>query len=119
MEPLVFFVIALAVIVIAINVRTFNRRKKPYRGRHSGRSQNRAGFTSSDPGSITHSQYIHHQVGFEGSESCDSHSAYDSSAPMDDGPSHNQGDFGGCNYGDSGSSSDSGGSSSSDSGCGS
>jgi hypothetical protein len=33
MEPLVFFVIALAAIVIAITERSFNRRKKPYRFR--------------------------------------------------------------------------------------
>ncbi len=119
MELLVFLVIVLVAIVIAISERSLNRRRTPYRGRHSGRSQNRTGFTISDPDYITHSQYIHHQSGFAGSESGDIHSAYDSSAPMDNGPSDSQGDFGGGGYSDSGCSSDSGGSSSSDCGSGS
>src|SRR5262245_20763568 len=113
MELFVFFVIALAIIVFAINGLRFIMGNEHDRRSHGGLPPYDAGLTSSDPDSFTQTHFVHHQVGFVGSESGGSQSAYDSIAPTDSGPCYDQSDFGGADCGASGGSYDSGGSSSS------
>jgi hypothetical protein len=121
MEPFIIFVIATIICVIVMVWRNSSEGKRPDRAFHRGLSSDHNDLTSSDPNSIAHAQFIYHQAGFGSS---DRHSAFDSHAPANTEPAHDQptydscapGDFGGGDCSGSGGSFDSGGSCSTDSG---